>query len=100
MMRDLGRRLEVVEERLGSLEDEGPGPVVFHIFERSFESTDALHRWRREREAAQRKRRFESPTAIRLTVVRRCVPGEQPTECAIRTVPVYPAPPTRGFGMT
>ena len=81
-MRNLSKRIERVEERLGTGEDEMPAEVTFHVRERSFASVTDLKAWHDQHE---RQRRLdlgaeaESFGGIDFTVVRRCRPGEEPT---------------------
>jgi hypothetical protein len=81
-MKDLGPRISNVEDRIGSPEDELPGPVVVHFREQTFESTETLLAWTRERESRARERRFEpeSGGCILVTIVSRCAAGEEPSE--------------------
>lgn len=56
-----------------------PEPLRVEWRERSFESTEALRAWSDASHQRNRARRA-SPTALRVVVVRRCAPGEEPGE--------------------
>jgi hypothetical protein len=80
------RRVEQLEAALRA-DGDLPGPLVFHVSERSFASTAELLRWTAARQKRNRDRsralRPESVTSVNLVVVRRCAEGEQPSESAI-----------------
>lgn len=89
-MRDLGPRIEAVEACFGSDDEEPPLALRFHFSERSFADTAALQQWTARGEARNRanSRPFEPPeslTDIGVVVVRRCEPGEQPSERSLGT---------------
>jgi hypothetical protein len=92
-MRDLGRRIGAVEERLAP-EDDEPRELRVEWSERTFASPAALHAWTLARERANRQRAREgaSPTRIRIAVVSLCRPGEQPSERDLATLPVRGRP--------
>ena len=100
-MKDLGPRIEAVEDKLAH--DDEPHehmPVKMLVSERSFQTAAELQRWSAQHAAEGRARaravESESVAALRLVVVRRCAAGEQPSSRERGPLVPVPAKATSG----